>query len=121
MLTLQTFIEKINSRTGFTGFLNYGEPMSRHTSFRVGGPADLFIRPDGGIFPAYAALLMESARHEGLPLFILGGGANIVVSDAGIRGVVLDTGGWQGAAAEGEELLVRAGTPVDDAVEAAAA
>jgi UDP-N-acetylmuramate dehydrogenase len=121
MLTLQRFIEKINSRTRFTGFLNYNEPMSRHTSFRVGGPADLFIRPEADIFPAYAALLLESARTEGIPLFILGGGANIVVSDAGIRGIVLDTGGWRGAGAEGTELLVRAGTPVDDAVEAAAA
>jgi UDP-N-acetylmuramate dehydrogenase len=121
MITLQRFVEKINSRTGFTGFLNYNEPMSRHTSFRVGGPADLFIRPGADVFPEYAALVLESARIEGIPLFILGGGANIVVSDRGIRGVVLDTGGWRGAAAEGTALTLRAGTTVDGAVEAAAA
>jgi UDP-N-acetylmuramate dehydrogenase len=95
--------------------------MSRHTSFRVGGPADIFIRPEGEIFPRYAARLLESARAEGIPLFILGGGANIVVSDRGIRGIVLDSGGWQGAAAEGGGLSIRAGTAVDAAVDAAAA
>jgi UDP-N-acetylmuramate dehydrogenase len=121
MITLQRFIEKINSQTGFTGFLSYDEPMSWHTTFRVGGPADLFIRPEGEIFPEYAALLRESAWNEGIPLFVLGGGANIVVADRGIRGLVLDAGGWRGASAAGTELIVRAGTSVDDAVEAAAA
>jgi UDP-N-acetylmuramate dehydrogenase len=121
MLTLQRFIEKINSQTGFTGFLSFDEPMSWHTTFRVGGPADLFIRPEGGMFPEYAALLRESARNEGIPLFVLGGGANIVVADAGIRGIVLDTGGWRGVFSAGTDLSVRAGTPVDDVVEAAAA
>ncbi|MDR0624014.1 MAG: UDP-N-acetylmuramate dehydrogenase [Treponema sp.] len=121
MLTLQKFIEKINSRTGFTGFLAYDEPMALHTTFRVGGPADLFIRPQGDGFPHYAALLREAAGREGIPLFILGGGANIVVSDRGIRGIVLDSGGWRGAAAETLSLAVRSGTPVDEAVETAAA
>jgi UDP-N-acetylmuramate dehydrogenase len=121
MLTLQDFIEKINSRTGFAGCLAYGEPMARHTTFRVGGPADLFIRPGGDTLPGYAASLREAAEREGIPLFVLGGGANIVVSDRGIRGIVLDTGGWRGAAAEAPGLLVRSGTPVDEAVEAAAA
>jgi UDP-N-acetylmuramate dehydrogenase len=121
MLTLQSFIEKINSQAGFTGFLNFDEPMAPHTTFRVGGPADIFIRPEGENFPVYAARLREAARNEGIPLFILGGGANIVVSDRGIRGIVLDTGGWRGAAAESSGFLVRSGTPVDEAVEAAAA
>jgi UDP-N-acetylmuramate dehydrogenase len=121
MLTLQKFIERINSQRGFRGFLAYDEPMSWHTSFRAGGPADLFIRPEGDTFPEYAALLREAAGAEGIPLFILGGGANILVSDRGIRGIVLDTGGWRGAAAEAPGLLVRSGTPVDKALEAAAA
>ena len=120
MLTLQKFIERINSRTGFTGFLGYDEPMSDHTSFRVGGGADLFIRPGGDTFPAYAAALREAARKEGIPLFVLGGGANIVVSDRGIRGIVLDTGGWRGAAAEEPGFVVRSGATVDEAGEAAA-
>jgi UDP-N-acetylmuramate dehydrogenase len=132
MITLQKIVEKINSRGGFTGFLAYDEPMAAHTTFRVGGPADLFIRPEGENFPPCAALLWEAARTENIPLFILGGGANIVVSDRGIRGMVLDTGGWKGArivrseegggrSGETEVMEVRAGTQVDEAVEAAAA
>jgi UDP-N-acetylmuramate dehydrogenase len=120
MITLQKFIEKINSRRGFRGFLAYDEPLANHTTFRVGGPADLFVRPEGAAFPAYAALLRQAAAEEGIPLFILGGGANIVVSDRGIRGIVLDTGGWRGAVAEGPGLLVRSGATVDEAAEAAA-
>jgi UDP-N-acetylmuramate dehydrogenase len=123
MITLQGFIEKINSRPGFAGTFRYNEPMSGHTTFQVGGPADLWVRPEGDCFPDYAALLLEAARKEGIPVFILGGGANIVVADKGIRGIVLDTGGWRGGAEAppSGEIEVRSGTAVDEAVEAAAA
>jgi UDP-N-acetylmuramate dehydrogenase len=101
----------------------FDEPMSGHTTFRVGGPADLWIRPRGKGFPVLAGLVLRLAREGGIPLFILGGGANLVVSDRGIRGIVLDTGGWTGPL-EGEgdpaSLWIRAGTPVDQAVELAA-
>jgi UDP-N-acetylmuramate dehydrogenase len=133
MDTLRKFVEKINARTGFTGRIGFDEPMSRHTSFKTGGPADLWIQPEGDYFPAYAALLRESTREEGIPLFVLGAGANLVVADRGIRGVVLDTGGWSGcdfaedrAVTEnggGEvrgAVSIRSGTAVDAAAEAAA-
>jgi UDP-N-acetylmuramate dehydrogenase len=101
----------------------FNEPMSGHTTFRVGGPADLWIRPRGKDFPVLAGLILRLAWEEGLPLFILGGGANLVVSDRGIRGIVLDTGGWTGLC-EGEgdpsSLWIRAGTPADQAAELAA-
>jgi UDP-N-acetylmuramate dehydrogenase len=70
---------------------------------------------------------MGQARSGGVPLFILGAGANLVVADRGIRGIVLDTGGWRGTEfVRGRDggfcgMTVRAGTPVDEAVEAAAA
>jgi UDP-N-acetylmuramate dehydrogenase len=108
--------------------------MADHTAFKTGGPADLWIRPEGECFSEYAAQLLESTRNEGIPVFVLGGGANLVVSDEGIRGIVLDTGGYAGEMGSrewmvrnGEEvptphsLFFRAGTPVDDAVEIAAA
>ncbi|MDR1948261.1 MAG: UDP-N-acetylmuramate dehydrogenase [Spirochaetaceae bacterium] len=96
MSKLSEFVEKINSRTGFTGTFRFDEPMAAHTSFRVGGPADLLIRPDGDCFLRYAAELLPAARAEGIPVFILGAGANLLVADRGIRGIVLDTGGWSG-------------------------
>lgn len=65
----------------------FDEPMSRHTTFEVGGPADIFIRPKGE--EDVSAILRAAAGTE-YPLFVLGGGANILVADAGIRGIVLD-------------------------------
>ena len=106
--------------------------MSAHTTFKVGGPADLWIRPEGECFPEYVPLLLESARNEGIPVFVLGGGANCVVSDGGIRGIVLDTTGYSGESPEWDDgggegdsprhvLWFRSGTAVDDAAEYAAA
>lgn len=62
------------------------EPMSRHTSLRVGGPADLYIRVTAS---DDLALLVAAAQKLQLPHFVLGGGTNICVSDRGIRGLVV--------------------------------
>ena len=70
--------------------------MSRHTTFKTGGRADVWVRPSRDIFPLYVARLQKAAGEEGIPVFILGAGANIVVSDKGIRGIVLDTGAFRG-------------------------
>jgi UDP-N-acetylmuramate dehydrogenase len=123
------FMTNFNSQApAFTGLFRFNEPLADHTTFKVGGPADLWIRPEGAGFPAYAAALLEAAGKGGIPVFILGGGANLVVSDRGIRGIVLDTTGYAGVedesegVSEGEGLLrFRAGTTVDRALEEAAA
>ncbi|MCL2473058.1 MAG: UDP-N-acetylmuramate dehydrogenase [Treponema sp.] len=124
MVNLRKFIEKINSAGKFTPVIRFGEPMSRHTTFKVGGKADAWIRPGKEIFPAYAAKLLKAAGEEDIPVFILGSGANIVVSDKGIRGIVLDTGAYRGVGkreeittAESEKprfsVSVLSGTSVD--------
>lgn len=90
MLNLRQFASKINIGPDRARF---GEPMAEHTTFRIGGPADLYLRPAGEPeFLAAAAL----ARDGGIPLFILGGGANLLVGDRGIRGVVVDTADLRG-------------------------
>jgi UDP-N-acetylmuramate dehydrogenase len=76
--------------------IRYDEPMYRHTTFKAGGPADLWVRPGKDIFPEYAAALLKAAGGAEVPVFILGAGANILVSDRGIRGIVLDTASWKG-------------------------
>jgi UDP-N-acetylmuramate dehydrogenase len=121
-------VETIAVETGFSGDIRCDEPMAAHTTFKVGGPADLWVRPVGDCFPGFAAALLSRARALGIPLFVLGGGANLVAADAGIRGIVLDTSGWTGVdggdpgrlEAPHRALVVRAGTAVDDAVESAA-
>ena len=106
--------------------INFNEPMSRHTTFKVGGPADVLLRAHGDSFPAFCADLIFRTRREGIPFFILGGGANIVVSDKGIRGIVLDMGAWEGESvwsiiADEGELVLKSGTIIDAAVDIAAA
>ena len=102
--------------------IRYKEPMAQHCTFKVGGPADCWVRPTGEGFPKFAAALLKEAHRENVPVFILGGGANILVADGGIRGIVVDTGGWTGLAAREDGLLeFRAGTSLDAAAETAAA
>jgi len=86
MPSLREFLEKINIK----GQVSYNEPMSRHTSFHIGGPADVLVVPENrGDF----IRLVLAARAEGIPLFVLGGGANLLVGDRGIRGIVLSSSG----------------------------
>ncbi len=66
------------------------EPMSRHTTFRIGGPADLFITVESR--PALQKLCAKASELE-IPVFPLGNGSNLLVSDAGIRGAVTAFGG----------------------------
>ncbi|MCL2270539.1 MAG: UDP-N-acetylmuramate dehydrogenase [Treponema sp.] len=97
----------------------YNRPMAELSTFRAGGPADCWLRPSGEGFPEFAAALIAAARTE-IPVLILGGGANILAADSGIRGIVLDTGGWTGVKRQQEGVLqFRAGTSLDAASEAA--
>jgi UDP-N-acetylmuramate dehydrogenase len=63
-----------------------GEPMSQHTSWHIGGPADYFLAVSTTNDLVEGVI---AAREQGLPVFILGGGTNLLVADAGIRGVVI--------------------------------
>jgi UDP-N-acetylmuramate dehydrogenase len=71
----------------FESRVKRSEPMSRHTSWHVGGPADVYFSPrDRADLLEFLATL-----PEGTPLFWLGLGSNLLVRDGGIRGVVIDT------------------------------
>jgi UDP-N-acetylmuramate dehydrogenase len=93
----------------------YDDLMSAHTTFKTGGPADCRVCPQGENFPAFSAALLSRAKKEGIPVFLLGGGANIVVSDNGIRGIVLDICAWKGASVSGGEVSFNSGTSLDEA------
>ena len=84
-------------------------PLAGRTTIRVGGTADLLVRPAD---PDALAELLRAARDLGVPLHVLGGGANTLVADAGVRGVVVrvpaDLAPEQ---ARGETLLLGAGQP----------
>lgn len=62
------------------------EPMKKHTSFKIGGPADIFIKITDVQELQY---VLDISNKNNIPLFILGNGSNLLVKDKGIRGIVL--------------------------------
>jgi UDP-N-acetylmuramate dehydrogenase len=66
--------------------LKRNEPLAPYTTFRIGGPADLFYEADSA--DALAAAIVTARRAE-VPYFVLGLGANILVADQGVRGLVI--------------------------------
>ncbi|MDF2533196.1 MAG: murB [Clostridia bacterium] len=69
--------------------IKYNEPMSQHTSFKVGGPADILIEP-AEVEELKKAL--SFVRQHQLPYYVIGNGTNLLVGDKGIRGVVIKVG-----------------------------
>jgi len=83
------------------------EPMKAHSSFRIGGPADLFAEPEG---ETQLCALYTELRAKGVPVTVIGNGTNLLVHDEGIRGVVIHLGErFAGIRREGETLYAEAG------------
>lgn len=83
------------------------EPMSRHTTFRVGGAAEYFVEP-ANLEEVRGVLQLSQAY--GLPVFVLGNGSNLLVRDGGIRGIVLHLGKlFQKIWVQGTEVTAQAG------------
>ena len=80
----------------------YNEPMSSHTSFRIGGPADVFVTPQN---LKELKKIYHLCLNEELAFFLLGEGANSLVSDRGIRGIVIDLSLFSGSFFEPEKEL----------------
>ncbi len=85
------------------------EPMARHTSFQVGGPADLLVVPED-LGDLKAALAFAKSGH--LPVLVLGSGSNTLVRDAGIRGMVILPSAFQELTRDGVEVTAGAGVRV---------
>jgi UDP-N-acetylmuramate dehydrogenase len=84
-------------------------PLASRTAVRVGGPADLLVKPADA---ADLVALLAACRRLAVPLTVLGGGANLLVADRGVRGVVVKLPGDFGEErAEGYALVLSAGAP----------
>lgn len=81
----QNIIEKFNDLLGEEK-VKVDEPMKRHTTFRIGGPADYFLLPSS---EEELSGILKICKNEELPYFILGNGSNLLVSDEGYRGVII--------------------------------
>lgn len=69
--------------------VRYNEPMRNHTSFKLGGPADIFIEPED---EAELANTIKALREQAVPYYVIGNGSNLLVSDKGLRGAVVKIG-----------------------------
>jgi len=92
------------------GEVRFNEPMSKHTSWHIGGTADIFVLP-GDIIDLREAL--GFARNNQIPVSVIGNGTNLLVSDLGIRGMVIKIGpGLSHIEVRGKSIKVGAGVPL---------
>ncbi len=82
------------------------EPMRAHTTFKIGGEADIFIIPAS---PAALISAVKKCTELEIPYFILGNGSNLLVSDGGIEGAVISLAGINGISSDGEKITCGAG------------
>ena len=82
------------------------EPMRAHTTFKIGGEADIFIIPAS---PAALISAVKKCTELEIPYFILGNGSNLLVSDGGIEGAVISLSGINSISSDGEKITCGAG------------
>lgn len=94
----------------FRGHISLNEPLSKHTSFRIGGPADYYLEPADNDDVVHIVIYL---RQQHIPFVIIGKGSNILVSDEGIRGAVLSLeAGLSNINVGGDRVIVQAGLTI---------
>lgn len=83
------------------------EPMARHTTFKIGGPADILVTPQS---VEQITRTVQLCKESNIPWRVIGLGSNILVSDAGLRGVTIKIGkGFSEVRVEGTKIVAQAG------------
>ena len=99
---IKKFCDLLGEERVFTG-----EAMSRHTTFKIGGPADYFLMPDKD---TDVGRTVKICKESAIPYFILGNGSNLLVGDGGYRGAVIQIyKNMSAVTVEGTEITVQAG------------
>ena len=80
------FYAALTARVSAATVIRRDEPMAKHTTLRIGGPADFFVAPDS---EADLATILQTCGEYCVPFFVLGRGSNLLVRDGGFRGVVI--------------------------------
>ena len=85
----------------------FEEPMARHTTFRIGGPAECYVLPED---TAQLQAVLSLCRERSIPCNVIGNGSNLLVADEGIRGVVvrMEHAEWQKVGERDGKVLFRA-------------
>ena len=88
--------------------IKYNEPLASHTSFNIGGPADVFVTVEN---EEELAKAINFAKAENIRYFLLGNGSNVLASDEGFRGIIIKLAGdFLNASVDGE--LIKAGAGI---------
>ena len=83
------------------------EPMSSHTTFRIGGPADYFVMPSSA---GEIRRITELCTDQKIPYYVIGNGSNLLVGDKGYRGVIIQVfKNMRDIQVEGETVRAQAG------------
>lgn len=99
---IKKFCDLLGEERVFTG-----EAMRRHTTFKIGGPADYFLMPDKD---TDVGRIVKICKESAIPYFILGNGSNLLVGDGGYRGAVIQIyKNMSAVTVEGTEITVQAG------------
>lgn len=78
------YLKSVNCR------YSLNELLKEHTTMKVGGPADIYVEADSvGVLSG----ILSMAKNEGIPIFLIGNGSNLVVSDSGYRGIIVKLSG----------------------------
>jgi UDP-N-acetylmuramate dehydrogenase len=100
--TRDQLLKKINSERVYID-----EPMNKHTSFKIGGPADVLVLPET---IEDVRSVMEVCGKEACPFHVVGNGSNLLIGDDGIRGVVLKLSeNFSGVEIEGTQVRAKSG------------
>ena len=109
---IKKFCDLLGEERVFTG-----EAMSRHTTFKIGGPADYFLMPDKD---TDVGRIVKICKESAIPYFILGNGSNLLVGDGGYRGAVIQIyNNMSAVTVEGTEITVQAGALLSSVAAAA--
>ena len=112
----QQFVDKITQKIPELK-LFFDEPMKNHTTFRIGGTADVYVQPDD----MQLKILLETARETDMPVTVIGNGSNLLVGDFGIRGLVIEIGkGMKDITISGKTITASAGAGLGAAASKAA-
>lgn len=90
--------------------IKVNEPMKNHTSFQVGGPADLFLTPQT---PAELQKVLEICKNSGKPFYLMGNGSNLIVKDSGYQGIIINTRALNKVNRVGESLIAEPGISLE--------
>jgi len=111
----EELIKQINKVTNKVN-ININEPMKKHTSFKVGGPADILVTPEDAI---EVQSIIKICKENKVDYYLIGNGSNLLVRDGGIRGVVIKLCKLNKIEVQGNKITAQSGASLYDVTMAA--